>query len=81
MSKKAKKDKKFVDPYPPSPWLSAKQAAKYAGVCRDTIYDALRDGELIGLQRTAPNGRWRIHRDNVDRWLSGAKPVAHLRSA
>ncbi len=81
MSKTKKSKKKFVDPYPPSPWLSAEQVATYSGYSRDTVYDALRDGDLTGRQRTVPNGRWRVHRDEVDRWLGGANRPARLRSA
>lgn len=69
------------DPYPPSPWFSVAVAADYSGYSTDTVYAALRAGDLAGSQRTAPRGTWRIHRDAVDRWLSGETPTSRLRTA
>lgn len=56
-------------------WHDTNSAAAYAGHHRQTIADALRDGSLKGAQRV-PNGRWRIHRDDLDAWLRGEKPQA-----
>lgn len=58
-----------TDLYPPSPWMSGPQVVGYSGCGRDTVYRALQSGELVGRQRVAPNGRWHVHRDDVDRWL------------
>lgn len=52
-------------------WHDTKSAAEYTGYSVDTISDALRDGTLRGSQRKV-NGRWRIHRDDLDVWLRGA---------
>lgn len=51
-------------------WFSTTQAAEYAGRHVKTIANALRDGELVGSQRHA-GCSWRIHRDDLDRWLRG----------
>lgn len=52
-------------------WHSTATAAEYAGCHVDTLLAALRAGELRGSQRKV-NGRWRIHRDDLDAWLRGA---------
>lgn len=51
-------------------WHSTATAASYADCHPETVLAALRAGELRGSQRK-PNGRWRIHRDDLDRWLRG----------
>lgn len=53
-------------------WLDVHQAADRAGYHWRTISDALREGTLHGAQRKT-GGRWRIHRDCLDAWLSGTK--------
>lgn len=65
---------------PPSPWYSPVQAAPYAHVHKDTIYDALHEfvsskGKrgLRGYQRDA-NCKWLIHRDDLDAWVRGEQP-------
>lgn len=68
--------------YEHSPWLTTRQAATYAGRNPQTVRDALADGELVGYQRTAPNGRWRIHIEDIDAWVRGERPArARLRIA
>ncbi|GAC1377599.1 MAG: hypothetical protein NVSMB4_07010 [Acidimicrobiales bacterium] len=71
----------MTDPWPPSPWMSSPQVAAYSGCGKDTVLRALQSGDLVGRQRTAPNGRWHVHRDDVDRWLRGETPRRALRSA
>lgn len=51
-------------------WFDTTQAAEYASFSTKTIVRALQSGELRGQQR-ASRGRWRIHRDWLDAWLSG----------
>ncbi len=50
-------------------WHSVQTAIPYAGYSERTILTALRDGSLKGSQRV-PGGHWRIHRDDLDAWLS-----------
>lgn len=65
-----------------SPWMTTKETAEYAGRCKDTVLAALRRGELDGSQQSGVNGTWRIHVQDVDRWIRGErKPRRHLRSA
>ncbi|WP_162246459.1 helix-turn-helix domain-containing protein [Aeromicrobium sp. Root495] len=52
-------------------WHSTSTAAEYAGMSSTTIVKALQSGELTGVQRTR-NARWRIHRDELEAWLSGS---------
>lgn len=56
-------------------WFDTAQAGEHAGYHRDTVRKACEAGELHGSQRKA-QGRWRIHRDCLDAWLSGA-PCPH----
>ncbi|RLV56033.1 DNA-binding protein [Aeromicrobium phragmitis] len=56
-------------------WFNTEQAAAYSGYHVQTVRRALEAGELKGSQRTA-GGRWRIHRDALDAWLSGEKASA-----
>lgn len=53
-------------------WHTTAQAAVYAECHPQTILSALQAGELKGSQRKA-QGRWRIHRDDLDKWLRGEK--------
>lgn len=45
-----------------SPW----QAADYAGLKMDAIYELLESGEIAGEQI---DGRWRIRKSAMDAWL------------
>lgn len=51
-------------------WFNTAQAAEYTGYHATTVRGALEAGELVGSQRKK-NGRWRIHRDQLDAWLRG----------
>lgn len=51
-------------------WFNTSQAADYTGYHATTVRGALESGELVGSQRK-PNGRWRIHKDELDAWLKG----------
>jgi excisionase family DNA binding protein len=53
-----------------SPWHTREEAAHRARVGPDQIGDALRSGELRGYQ-SGKGGRWRIHRDDIDAWITG----------
>lgn len=52
-------------------WLTTSEAAEHARRHRNTILLALRSGELVGFQRTAPQGAWRIREVDLERWLRG----------
>lgn len=60
---------------PESPWLTPAQAAPYSRRSRTQVLTALRSGELVGYQ-TKPNGKWTIHRDDLDSWIRGEKAAA-----
>lgn len=51
-------------------WFNTDQAAEYTGYHPTTVRGALQSGELSGTQRKK-NGRWRMHRDQLDAWLRG----------
>lgn len=51
-------------------WHTTATAADYSGYAQTTVLRALEAGELRGHQRTR-RARWRIHRDELDNWLSG----------
>jgi predicted DNA-binding transcriptional regulator AlpA len=53
---------------PPSPWLSTKQVREATGIGKSTLYQ----WRLHGLLPRARfvEGRWRYHRDDVDRLLA-----------
>ena len=53
-----------------TPWLTVPEAAAYAKRHTQTIKNALRDGSLRGSQ-TQRNGKWLVHRDDLDAWLRG----------
>jgi excisionase family DNA binding protein len=53
-----------------SPWLNLDDAARYALVGRDLMRDAVASGECVGYQ-SMKGGRWRVHRDDLDRWIRG----------
>ncbi|MCP2168109.1 helix-turn-helix domain-containing protein [Goodfellowiella coeruleoviolacea] len=60
-----------------SPWFpqpAVKNAAEYAGCHPKTLLAALQSGECKGYQAKA-RGRWRVHKDDVDRWIRGEKPA------
>jgi excisionase family DNA binding protein len=53
-------------------WHTTATAADYAACHPGTVRRACEEGVLHGSQRT-PGGRWRIHVDCLDAWLSGDK--------
>ena len=61
-----------------SPWLTIDEARTYAKAGKNQIYTACRTGRLKARQTVAPQGKWLIHRDDLDAWLRGdtaAKPA------
>lgn len=59
---------------PDSVWLSVAEAARYTKSAPDTVRRAAQREELRGVQRTAPKGRWRFHRQDLDAWVRGERP-------
>ncbi len=53
-----------------TPWLTVDEAAEYARKSRSTVMIALRDDTLRGAQ-TGRNGKWLIHREDLDTWIRG----------
>jgi hypothetical protein len=62
---------------PTSPWLTPREAAERARCSRESVYEALwlhqekPDSGLKGRQKTAPQGAWLIHIDDLDAWTAG----------
>lgn len=56
-----------------TPWMTVKETAEYSKSHPQTVLKALNDGKLRGSQ-TKKNGRWLIHRDAVDEWVTGDAP-------
>lgn len=56
-------------------WFTTRQAGAYATYSPTTILRACESGELKGHQRR-PGARWRIHREELDRWLRGEAVTA-----
>lgn len=52
-------------------WLSAQDAAAYAGVSVDTLERAVRDGALRSAQPGGRRGRRLFERAELDAWLRG----------
>jgi len=53
-------------------WLSIKGATKRVKLGYDTVYDAVRSGELRAFQR-GEGSAWRIRVEDLDSWLMGTK--------
>ena len=51
--------------------LTPAEAAVEARCSRAFIYDALLTGELPGIQRRKPKGRWLIEAEALSRWVRG----------
>lgn len=51
--------------------LTPAEAAAEARCSRAFIYDALLTGELPGIQRRKPKGRWLIEAEALSRWVRG----------
>lgn len=56
-------------------YLTSDQAADAAGVHRQTLTNALRDGSLHGVQRMK-RGNWRISESCLEAWIEG-RPCPH----
>jgi excisionase family DNA binding protein len=58
-------------------WLTPAEVHTITGIGRTEIYTALQTCELRGSQR-GKNSRWRIHRDDVTKWIDSQarQPVA-----
>lgn len=54
-----------------SPWLTIDEAKEYARLGKNQIYTACRTRRLKARQTVAPQGKWLIHRDDLDAWLRG----------
>lgn len=52
-----------------SPWMTVDEAKAYARMGKNQIYDACRTRKLKARQTVAPQGKWLIHRDDLDVWL------------
>ncbi|MDV6272438.1 helix-turn-helix domain-containing protein [Rhodococcus erythropolis] len=71
----------------PSPWLTVNETAEYVRRHPKTVLKWLSDEQakpgsgLVGFQKTAPNGVWRIHRDDADAFLRRPAPGFGLKSA
>ncbi|NKS31220.1 helix-turn-helix domain-containing protein [Rhodococcus hoagii] len=51
--------------------MTTNEAAEHARRHRNTILTALRSGELVGYQRTAPKGAWRVRQRDLEAWIAG----------
>lgn len=54
-----------------SPWMTIDEAKSYARLGKNQIYEACRTKKLKARQTVAPQGKWLIHRDDLDAWLRG----------
>ena len=50
-------------------WILVAEVQDYARIGQRELLAALADGSLRGHQNK-PGGRWRIHRDDVDAWVT-----------
>lgn len=65
----------------PSLWLTPAEIANLARCCTDTVWDALKSGELHGHRRHA-RGPWHVYVDSVTAWIETDDPaVAAIASA
>lgn len=53
-----------------TPWLTLAESAAYSKRGKNTVWQALAAGELRGNQ-TGRNGKWLVHRDDLDAWIKG----------
>lgn len=60
-----------------SPWLTVAEVAQYARSSKSEVLAALAAEDLRGSQLRT-NGRWRIHREDVDAWLLGEQPPERI---
>lgn len=71
-----------------SPWMSVRQAAIYAGRHYKTVLNALqeyargvRTAEALKGYQAAANCMWRIHRNDIERWIRAEPPARASRVA
>jgi hypothetical protein len=68
-----------------SPWMTTRQVAEYSGRHRDTVLLKLKEYArtgrtgLKGFQQNGANATWRVHREDVDRWMRGEAPARGIR--
>lgn len=65
-----------------TPWMTVDEARVYARMGKNQVYAACRTGQLKARQTVAPQGKWLIHRDDLDAWLRsdiGGKPARRNR--
>ncbi len=58
-------------------WMSPNQIAAYTGHHYQTIYTAMRAGQLRASQR-GKGLAWRAEREDVDAWVRGETPLARV---
>ena len=52
-------------------WLTPAEVQQVTGAGRTEVYAALQTGDLEGHQR-GKGRKWRVHRDAVERWITGS---------
>ena len=55
-------------------FLSVKEVSMTTGICKEYVYNALREGSLKGIQ-IKKGGKWRISTDNLQQWLLENCPI------
>lgn len=51
-------------------WLSIKELSEYAGISRNALLEVLaRDDDPLPAYRMKEGAKWRISRDDFDRWM------------
>lgn len=58
-----------VDPYRPSTWLNAVQAAAVCQVSKPTLLRWASRGEFCPAARRLPGGQWRVRYGDLVAWL------------
>jgi len=56
-------------------WFAPWQAADYAGLKLEAVYELLESGEITGEQR---DGRWRVRKTVLDAWLDAEVSTEEL---
>ncbi|MBM4640477.1 helix-turn-helix domain-containing protein [Rhodococcus hoagii] len=60
--------------YRTSPWMTVKETADYMRRHPQTVLHLLHTEQLEGFQPAGRNGSWRIHRDDIDKYMRGEGP-------
>lgn len=64
-----------------TPWLTPDEVARMSRRSKDTVWKALRSGELHGHRKIA-RGAWQVHIDSVTAWIEADdRDVAAIASA